>query len=105
MSDQHFYENQSKKMGSRENIENLISNLKSTQKITKKTLDSPFRTSLSVGTNHIAAVHVTKYLSWFRLLAIQQCQSAEVCVIEHNLKTTSNRNVTMSIIPKKVKSQ
>ena len=41
MSDQHFYENQSKKMGSRENIENLISNLKSTQKITKKALDSP----------------------------------------------------------------
>ena len=41
MSDQHFYENQSKKMGSRENFENLISNLKSTQKITKKTLDSP----------------------------------------------------------------
>ena len=41
MLDQHFYENQTKKMGSRANIENLISDLKSTQKITKKALDSP----------------------------------------------------------------
>ena len=57
MSDQHFYENQSKKMGSRENIENLISNLKSTQKITKKALDSPmhyFHFLFNIGKLHCA---------------------------------------------------
>ena len=41
MLDKHFNENQTKKMGSSGIIGNLISNLKSTQKITKKTLDSP----------------------------------------------------------------
>ena len=59
MSDQHFYENQSKKMGSRENIENLISNLKSTQKITKKALDSPmhyFHFLFNIGKLHCECV-------------------------------------------------
>ena len=45
MLDQHFYENQTKKMGSRANIESLISDLKSTQKITKKKLESPMHYS------------------------------------------------------------
>ena len=61
MSDQHFYENQSKKMGSRENIENLISNLKSTQKITKKALDSPmhyFHFLFNIGKIHCVLSNV-----------------------------------------------
>ena len=41
MSDQHFYENQTKNMGSLAITKNLNSDLKSTQKNTKKTHDSP----------------------------------------------------------------
>ena len=62
------------------------------------------RTGLSIGANfsvgHLAAVHVTKYLPvWFTLNpAVSACRRVDVCVIEDNLKTTSNRNVNMSII-------
>ena len=59
MLDQHFYENQTKKMGSSANIENLISDLKSTQKITKKTLDSPmhyFHFLINIGKLHCEGV-------------------------------------------------
>ena len=41
LSDQHFYENQTKNMGSLAITKNLNSDLKSTQKNTKKTHDSP----------------------------------------------------------------
>ena len=49
-------------MGSRENIENLISNLKSTQKITKKALDSPmhyFHFLFNIGKLHCEVTVLT----------------------------------------------
>ena len=74
MSDQHFYENQSKKMGSRENIENLISNLKSTQKITKKALDSPmhyFHFLFNIGKLHcvFSEEHFQEKLFWLQYIS------------------------------------
>ena len=59
MLNKHFNENQTKKMGWSANIENLITNLKSTQKITKKTLDSPmhyFQFSFNIGKLHCVGI-------------------------------------------------